>query len=149
MERAVPHVHGDTNIHYKFVVIGTYAPCTNEGEQLEHDSQYPLGIHVLVTRTIGEQGDPWSGQAYPDPHVHVDCKYSLQVCCYMNICTIHQWRWATGTWFPISSRHSCVVTRTMGEQGDPWSGQADPDLHVHGDTNIHYKFFVIRIILYQ
>ena len=30
-----PHVHGDTNIHCKFVVIRTYALCTNGGGQLD------------------------------------------------------------------------------------------------------------------
>ena len=37
-----------------------------------------------------------------------------------------------------------LLQEQWGRQGDLWSGQGDPDPHVHGDTNIHYKFVVIR-----
>ena len=48
-----------------------------------------------------------------------------------------------GKWIMIL-RYSCAVTRTMGWARDLWSGQADPDPNVHGDTNIHYKFFCYK-----
>ena len=34
---------------------------------MEHDSQYPLGIHMLLQEQWGGQGDLWSGQVDPDP----------------------------------------------------------------------------------
>ena len=37
-----------------------------------------------------------------------------------------------------------LLQEQWGRQGDLWSGKGDPDPHVHGDTNIHYKFVVIR-----
>jgi len=37
-----------------------------------------------------------------------------------------------------------LLQEQWGRQGDFWIGQADPDPHFHGDTNIHYNFVVIR-----
>ena len=66
-----PHVHGDTNIHYLFVVIRTY---TNGGGQLDHGPQYPLDIHALLQEQWDEQGVPLRGQGQGDPNPN---QYSL------------------------------------------------------------------------
>ena len=43
-----------------------------------------------------------------------------------------------------------LLQEQWGRQGDLWSGQADPDPHVHGDTNIHYNnFIVIRMYMHH
>ena len=55
----------------------------------------------------------------------------------MNVCTMYQWRWATGSDLQHLLDIHMLLQEQWGGQGDIWSGQADPDPHVHGDTNIH------------
>ena len=35
-----------------------------------------------------------------------------------------------------------LLQEQWGGQGTVWSGQPDPDPHVHGDTNIHYSLLL-------
>ena len=90
----------------------------------------PSKYSCVVTRTMGwARGSvEWaSGSWSPCPWRH---KYSLQVFVIRIIYCTNSESW------------SLNITRTMGWARDLWSGQADPDPHVHGETNIHYKFVV-------
>jgi len=56
---------------------------------------------------------------------------------------MYQWRWATGSDLQHPLDIHVLLQEQWGRQGDLWSGQADPDPHVHGDTNIHYNKFTV------